>query len=668
VTVVTPTHSATGMLDALLGHVSAETRESRSRHSALDHHAASRFLTRVSWAIVAALGVMATAMWMAPFARAAGHVQVARSMGVGFLLALLALIGLVVLLRKRLAAQIDRTAEQNDVLAEQYHQLAEQNEQLESAVRSLEHAERQQHALADELKLLTRRLAEAQHVAQLGYWEIDSASGAVFWSAEMYRLAGLEPGSQPPQTERFLDALHPDDQPHMREVAARALADLTEFTEQYRLIDPNGSLRTIQAKGRVFIDDNGQRKLIGTVQDVTDRLQLEARLRQSQKMEAIGQLAGGVAHDFNNLLTVIEGYTGLLLAENRVDAESRLQVVEVRDAARRAAALTRQLLAFSRQQVLRPHVLDVNEAIGGVERMLRRLIGAHIEFHTKLDPDLDRVLADPGQLEQVLMNLAVNARDAMPNGGKLTIETANVVLDASYAQRHPVKTPGPHVMLAVTDTGTGIDPSLLDRIFEPFFTTKEAGKGTGLGLSTVHGIVEQSGGHTWVYSEPGLGTTFKVYLPKCDAVEEALAPTPHREAPRRGTETILLVEDDTALRRMAAAILRRVGYRVIEAADGAEALRRAQDGATTFDLVVSDMVMPTMSGRELVNRLHELRPHVPSLLMSGYTRDSMVHSADLSVAASFIEKPFTAESLMTKVREVLDRDPADAFAGASAGK
>jgi two-component system, cell cycle sensor histidine kinase and response regulator CckA len=333
-----------------------------------------------------------------------------------------------------------------------------------------------------------------------------------------------------------------------------------------------------------------------------------------------------------------------------------LDVEEIREAARRAAALTRQLLAFSRQQVLQPRVLNINDAIEDVEKMLRRLVGEHIEFRTNLGATLYPVKADPTQIEQVLVNLVVNARDAMPNGGTITIETGNVVLDASYAQRTSSPAPGPYVMLAVSDTGTGISQQVLDRIFEPFFTTKEVGRGTGLGLATVQGIVEQSGGHVWVYSELAHGTTFKIYLPRAEpgeAVAKAAAASP---APLGGHETILLVEDDAAVRVVTAAVLRRAGHIVLEAPNGAEALRIAAESEAAIDLVISDMVMPTMGGRGLAKELEQRMPGIPILLMSGYTRDALDPSSEFAARTAFIEKPFTPEKLVSKVREVLDRD------------
>jgi two-component system cell cycle sensor histidine kinase/response regulator CckA len=618
------------------------------RQSSIDHAQATRFLSRVSWLIVIVLGTLAASMWIAPYASAAGYKSVVAAMRVGAFLEFFGLIGLVVILRRRFAVQVDRAAATYSVLATQNEHLAVQNQELLQS-------EGRQRVLADEASLLSRRLAEAQRVAQLGYWEIDSATGAVYWSDEMYRLAGLEKHPGPVPTDRFLDVVHPDDRERMQSVATEAVAQLTEFTEQYRIVLPSGGTRTVQSKGRVIVDAFGAKKLVGTVQDVSDRVHLEAQLRRAQKMDAVGQLAGGVAHDFNNVLTVIEGYSSLLLAGRRADDQDFASIEEIRGAARRAAGLTRQLLAFSRQQVLQPRLLNLNDAVNGVTKMLGRLIGEHIEFHTKLDPSLDHVRADPGQIEQVLMNLAVNARDAMVNGGVLTVETANVLLDSVYVSRNPGVSPGPYVMLAVTDTGTGIAPGDLERIFEPFFTTKEAGKGTGLGLSTVHGIVEQSGGHISVYSERARGTSFKVYLPRIEGGVSTNVGADEERKANLGHETILLVEDDAAVRTVAASILKRAGYGIIATENGVEALRVCQDTNSRFDLVLSDMVMPGLGGRALASHVSRIRPSTPVVLMSGYTRDAMMHSAELNEGTLFVEKPFTPEALTRKVREALDR-------------
>ncbi|MGE0454466.1 MAG: PAS domain S-box protein [Vicinamibacteria bacterium] len=395
---------------------------------------------------------------------------------------------------------------------------------------------------------------------------------------------------------------------------------------------------------------------VAVQEDISERRSLEEQLRQSQKMEAVGQLAGGVAHDFNNLLGVILGYADLLLrgAEPEHPATRRLE--QIHQAAERATGLTRQLLAFSRKQVLDPKVVSLNSIVGDTEKMLRRLIGEDVEVRVSLDSGLGLVKADPGQLEQVLMNLAVNARDAMPQGGRLVIETVNVVLDAAHAEGHVGAPTGPCVMLAVSDTGVGMDADTRSRIFEPFFTTKELGKGTGLGLSTVYGIVRQSGGHVTVSSEPGMGSSFKVYLPRVE--DEA---TPSRSAAARGpisagTETILLVEDEASLRAMIAETLGNAGYTVIEAANPAEALALAEGRPNPADLLLTDVVMPGTNGRDLADAIARAWPGIRFLFMSGYTDEAVVRHGVLDPGIAFIGKPFTADALARKVREALGGD------------
>ena len=408
------------------------------------------------------------------------------------------------------------------------------------------------------------------------------------------------------------------------------------------------------------VHDAGGRVInyVAIKRDATHEHLLEAQLRQAQKIEAVGQLAGGIAHDFNNLLTIVSGYCQLLA--ERMEVESPLQgyVEEIKKAGDRAVSLTRQLLAFSRRQVLQPQPLDLNAVVSNMEKMLRRLIGEDIELKIMLLPDLSRVKADPGQIEQVILNLAINSRDAMPEGGELTVETANLELDASYTQRHAEIIPGRYVMLAVSDTGLGMDAATQARIFEPFFTTKEKGKGTGLGLATVYGIVKQSGGYIYVYSEPGKGATFKVYLP-------VLAPTERESVEARraltrateGVETILLVEDEVGVRSLAANILRKHGYKVLEAYEPEEATTLAAQYEGPIHLLVTDVVMPRMSGRRLAEHLAFSRSEMKVLYMSGYTDNAVVQHGVLQEGIQFLQKPFTTEALARKVREVLDASP-----------
>jgi two-component system, cell cycle sensor histidine kinase and response regulator CckA len=396
---------------------------------------------------------------------------------------------------------------------------------------------------------------------------------------------------------------------------------------------------------------------LDTTEERTARARLhgaEEQLRQSQKMEAIGVLAGGVAHDFNNLLSVIICYGDLALAKLSPHDPLREDLGEIAKAATRAAALTRQLLMFSKQQVMAPRVLVLSEVLAGMEKMFERILGADIDLVSLHAPSLGRVKVDPSSLEQVIMNLVVNARDAMPTGGKLTLETGDVILDEEYAKHHLGVTPGPYVMLAVSDTGKGIDKQSQARVFEPFFTTKGKGKGTGLGLSTVFGIVKQSGGSVWLYSEPGKGTTFKVFLP---SVDEPTALIQGLDSPLmvRGSETILLVEDDDQVRLATSGILRQSGYQVLEARSAGEALLQAEKNST-IDLLLTDVVMPQMSGPELAKRIAAHRPKMKVLCMSGYTDDSIVRHGVLDAATSFLQKPITMASLTAKVREVLDTD------------
>lgn len=388
--------------------------------------------------------------------------------------------------------------------------------------------------------------------------------------------------------------------------------------------------------------------------DITERKDLEEKLRQAQRLEAVGQLAGGVAHDFNNLLTVIGGYSSLLLRSVGENEETRQKVQEIKKAADRATTLTRQLLAFSRKQVLQPRVLDLNVVVAEMDKMLRRLIGEDISLTINLEPALGQIKADPGQIEQVIMNLAVNARDAMPKGGKLTIETAHVLVDDAYTRRYRFISPGRYVVLSVSDIGCGMDRETQSRVFEPFFTTKPLGKGTGLGLSTVYGIVKQSEGSISVHSELGKGTTFKIYLPRLDQPLEHDRTAERSTELVKGSETLLLAEDEDVVRQITQELLEMSGYKVLATTAPEEALRLFEEHQDRIDLLVTDVIMPNMSGRELAQRITRLRPETKVLYISGYTDDAIIRHGVLEAGIAFIQKPFSPATLSRKVREILD--------------
>jgi PAS domain S-box-containing protein len=486
--------------------------------------------------------------------------------------------------------------------------------------------------------------------------KLDDEDGTILYASPANeRLLGYSPAEL--AGRRAVELVHPEDRSRFQAMWADCLARPgAPVTVELRYRHRDGRYRTVETTHVNRIDDPAIGAVVSNYHDVTARRQLEEQLRQAQKMEAIGRLAGGVAHDFNNLLTVILTNSFTLAGDMPSHDPRRMELEEIQRAAERAAELTRQLLAFSRQQVMQPRVLNLNDVVLDVERMLRRLIGEHIELTVRPSAVAARVRVDRSQIEQVIFNLAINARDAMPEGGKLTIETGEVQLDEEYARGHYNVTSGPHVMLAVTDTGVGMDRATQDRIFEPFFTTKEHGKGTGLGLSTVFGVVQQSGGHLWVYSEPGRGSTFKVYLPRCD---EPNTPVTDRPAPApfaRTSRTLLLVEDDEMVRRVTVGVLRRAGYHVLEAANAGEALLLCEQYPGRIHLLLTDVVMPRMSGRQLASRLTAVRGEMKVLFMSGYTDNAIVHHGVLDAGLDFLQKPFTPVALLEKVGQILEQE------------
>jgi signal transduction histidine kinase/ActR/RegA family two-component response regulator len=535
------------------------------------------------------------------------------------------------------------------------------------AVVSIVHRDQIERDRQAALRESEERLRLALDAARMQTWELDIPSGALRWSRAA--SSSLDPPgiALVASFAQYVERVHADDRAAI-EAAFRRAQDPTGdglLDVEHRITTRDGQERWLYVRSQTYFEGEGPAReavrAVGGVIDVTDRqrareerLSLEQQLLQAQKMEAVGRLAGGVAHDFNNLLMVIINYCILVLRDGTLGARLRHHVETVRDAGESAANLTRQLLAFSRKQVLQPVVLDLNVLVARMENMLRRIIGEDVDLATRLGTGLWPILADPGQMEQVIVNLAVNSRDAMPGGGRLTIETGNTFLDEEYARRHPETRPGEYILLAVTDDGVGMDPGTLSRIFEPFFSTK-GHRGTGLGLSTVQGIVRQSGGHVWPYSEPGRGTTFKVYLPRCtsgEAVPESRpAPIP---AMSKG-ETVLVVEDSPEVRTLVVDLLTDRGHCVLQAGSPDDAMEIAARHRGAIDLLITDVVMPRMSGHQMAEQLVARRPGLAVLYMSGYTEDAIVHQGVLDPGVDFIAKPFTLDSLARKVEEVLLR-------------
>ncbi len=488
----------------------------------------------------------------------------------------------------------------------------------------------------------------AENVDAVFYLASPGAAGVSYVSPGFWSIWGYTPDELYAKPSLWLDAIHPEDRPRVIESLQH---DRVGFRADYRIVRPDGAMRWISDRSFPVTNAAGEvTRIAGVATDETTRHTLEAQLLQAQRLESIGRLAGGVAHDFNNILTAILSHAAFARQEPEQADED---LVAIERAGARASELTSQLLAFARRQVIEPRIVDLNALTGQVDRMLRRLIGEHVLLQTMLAPELWPVRVDPAQMEQVLVNLAVNARDAMPNGGTLTIETGNVVLDEGYAESHADVTPGDYVMLAVSDSGTGIAPHVLPMVFEPFFTTKPSGSGTGLGLATCYGIVKQAGGHIWAYSEPNNGATFKIYLPRVAGTPSALVPDA-AEDPKRGHETVLLVEDDESVRAIAVRALRAQGFTVLEAFDGEDALQVSRAHAGVIHILVTDVVMPRLGGKELAAQLATERPAMKVLFASGYTRNAIVHQGVLEEGIHFLQKPYVPATLTKRVREVLD--------------
>ena len=492
--------------------------------------------------------------------------------------------------------------------------------------------------------------------SKLIIYDWNSSTNQVTFGGNVETILGFQAEEIGGVTNRWREFIHPDDLDRYTKEMNRVVATGVEPLHiEYRVRRKNSSVVTVKDDGYFVADVAGNKmQMVGFISDVSEQRMLEAQLRHSQRMEAVGQLAGGVAHDFNNLLTVIKGYSRMVLDDPGRAEMVKTNVEHIDAAAERAAALTHHLLAFSRKQVLQPKIVDLNSLIENLDKMLHRVIGEDIELVTVAAPELGAVKADPGQIEQVIMNLIVNSRDAIPMGGQITVETANVQLDEAYTRDHDGVRPGRYVSLSVSDTGIGMDAQTQARIFEPFFTTKELGRGTGLGLSTVYGIVKQSGGHIWVYSEPGHGTTFKIYFARVDDAAEIIPHVAKPSAASRGHETIMLVEDDEQVRELTYALLTHYGYTVLAAENAATVAKICAEHTTPVHLLLTDVVMPGISGREVAKQVSARWPNIKVLYMSGYTENSIVHRGELDTDTFFLPKPFTPAELANKVREVLD--------------
>ena len=514
---------------------------------------------------------------------------------------------------------------------------------------------RERESATETLEQRDAQLRVALDAARMGIWSWSAEDNRLVWDDTLRRLYGLGPEERIKGYDDFLSRVHPDDRAFVDQTVRRALGERGRLDYEFRIILPDGRVRWIADQGRVISKGpNRPPTMTGVCMDVTERRATEEQLRQAQRMESVGRLAGGVAHEANNQMSVVLGATDFVLRRHDVPEAVRADMEFIRGAAERTAAVTAQLLAFSRRQVLKPQVLDLNAVVRRFEPTLRRVMGEDCAVALRLAGELPSVKADPGQLEQILLNLALNARDAMPRGGALTVETYPTELTSAMAGLKPEVTvrPGDYAVLTVSDTGHGMDRTTLGHVFEPFFTTKGVGQGTGLGLSTVYGIVKQSGGHIWAYSEPGQGTSFKIYL-QCSTETPGMA-TPEATTPQRASgEVILVVEDEEAVRHVAARALLDAGFRVREAASAQEALELMADGGDRVSLVLTDVVMPGMSGKELAKSIQALAPGTPVLFTSGYTDGEIVRRGLLSPNAAFLQKPFTPDGLVNSIRQAL---------------
>ncbi len=502
------------------------------------------------------------------------------------------------------------------------------------------------------------RLQAALHAGNMGTWEWDMLSNSLKWSLETEQLFGLEPGSFGGTYEAYLQRVHPEDRDMVREIVASALRDKTSFEHESRIVLPNGAIRWVSGKGAALYGKQGEpERLLGTITDITERKRLEQQASEAHQMEGLGRLAGGIAHDFNNLLSVILGYAEMVEMELAEQSDLLPNVQNIRNAATRAAKLTSQLLAFARKQVSAAKVISPNDVIAGMNPILKPLIREDIQLVTLLKEGVGNIKADPTQIEQILVNLVVNSRDAMPNGGKIILQTDNVAFADHAPREHSTVAAGEYILISVSDTGIGMTRETRNRLFEPFFTTKSVGKGTGLGLATVYGIVKQSGGYIFAYSEVGIGTTIKVYLPRVDEIASAVSKGANLSANLNGTETILVVEDEQSVRDLTVKTLLKKGYHVLQAENGVHALRVAEAYPGEIHLVVTDAIMPEMGGRELVDRLKTARPSTIVLYVSGYTEEVTSAQGILPEGTEFVQKPFTSHGLLSKVRELLQSAP-----------